>query len=314
MKFKKPSFWQSKKNNFLLKIFYPLTIPLILSNLYSNIKNKKKFDNIKSICVGNIYVGGTGKTPLTIELFNILRKLKYKTCVARKFYNEYLDEQIILERKTNLIISKKRSMAFKKAISEKMDVIIFDDGLQDKSVDYDIKLVCFNSKSWLGNGHLLPLGPLREKINSLKKYDAVILNGDDQNLEMIKTEIKKINNNIKIFNTKYIPSNLNKLKKDLYYLIFSGIGHPESFKQILINNGINVKKELVFPDHHEYSKRDIDQILLEAKKNNLKVLTTEKDFVKISKNQTDEIRSLEIDLKIFEEKNLIKLIETKINA
>ena len=313
MKFKKPSFWQSKKNNFLLKIFYPLTIPLILSNLYSNIKNKKKFDNIKSICVGNIYIGGTGKTPLTIELFNILRKLKYKTCVARKFYNKYLDEQIILERKTNLIISKKRSVAFKKAISEKMDVIIFDDGLQDKSVDYDVKLVCFNSRSWLGNGHLLPLGPLREKINSLKKYDAVILNGDDQNLEMIKTEIKKINNNIKIFNTKYIPSNLNKLKKDLYYLIFSGIGHPESFKQILINNGINVKKELVFPDHHEYSKRDIDKILLEAKKNNLKVLTTEKDFVKISKNQTDEIQSLEIDLEIFEEKNLIKLIETKIN-
>ena len=313
MKFKKPRFWQSKKNNFLLKIFYPLTIPLILSNLYSNIKNKKKFDNIKSICVGNIYIGGTGKTPLTIELFNILGKLKYKTCVARKFYNKYLDEQIILERKTNLIISKKRSAAFKKAISEKMDVIIFDDGLQDKSVDYDVKLVCFNSKSWLGNGHLLPLGPLREKINSLKKYDAVILNGDDQNLEMIKTEIKKINNNIKIFHTKYIPSNLNKLKKDLNYLIFSGIGHPESFKQILINNGINVKKELVFPDHHEYSKHDIDQILLEAKKNNLKVLTTEKDFVKISKNQTDEIQSLEIDLEIFEEKNLIKLIETKIN-
>ena len=100
---------------------------------------------------------------------------------------------------------------------------------------------------------------------------------------------------------------------DVLDKIFSGIGHPESFKQILINNGINVKKELVFPDHHEYSKHDIDQILLEAKKNNLKVLTTEKDFVKISKNQTDEIQSLEIDLEIFEEKNLIKLIETKIN-
>ena len=304
MKFKKPSFWQSKKNNFLLKIFYPLTIPLILSNLYSNIKNKKKFDNIKSICVGNIYIGGTGKTPLTIELFNILRKLKYKTCVARKFYNEYLDEQIILERKTNLIISKKRSMAFKKAISEKMDVIIFDDGLQDKSVDYDIKLVCFNSKSWLGNGHLLPLGPLREKINSLKKYDAVFLNGKKNFSGEIEKTIYKINPKIKIFYTYYEPVNLEKLDLKKEYIIFSGIGEPDDFKEILINNKFKVSKEIIYPDHFQYSQDNLEYILKEAKKTNAEIITTEKDYNKISQNYKKYIKFLQIDLKIHDENNL----------
>ena len=112
---------------------------------------------------------------------------------------------------------------------KKYDVAICDDGLQDGSVDYDLKFVCFNTINWIGNGMTLPSGPLRESINSLKSYDNVFLNGNLENIENIKKQIFKINSQINIHIGKYEPINLNEFKKDKKYLVFSGIGNHETF-------------------------------------------------------------------------------------
>ena len=101
-----------------------------------------------------------------------------------------MDEKIILEKKTETISSKDRKEIMDKAISMKKKILIFDDGLQDKKISYDIEFVCFDQKNWLGNGLLLPSGPLREKIKSLKKYSCVFLkkNGEDisNKIQLIK--------------------------------------------------------------------------------------------------------------------------------
>jgi len=96
-------------------------------------------------------------------------------------------------------------------------------------------------------------------------------------------------------------------------LIFSGIGDPSSFKELLIENNINVIKEKIFPDHYIYKKEDVKNIFEEAKKVNAKILTTEKDFVKLSDNATGEINYLKIELKIKEEQKFINFLNEKLN-
>jgi tetraacyldisaccharide 4'-kinase len=309
MKLKKPKFWDDKKISFLSIILFPLTAFITINNFILNFASKKKLEKIKTICVGNIYVGGTGKTPLTIKLYRILRDLNYKVSTVKKFYKNQIDEQIILSNKTKLIVSNTRLESLKKAIQNKDDFIIFDDGLQDKKVDYDLKFVCFNSKKWIGNGFLIPSGPLREKISSLKKYDVVFLNGNSSNIEDIKKEIYQINPNIEIFETLYKPINLEKIDLSKKYIVFSGIGNSNSFKETLIENNINVIKEIIFPDHYRYKKNDIKKIKLDAKKVGANIITTEKDYVKLTEEDKKEIKYLEISLELKCEKRLIEFIK-----
>ena len=313
MNFKKPIFWDLKKPNIFSYLLLPFTIPVIINNFFLGIQKKYKFSKIKTVCIGNIYLGGTGKTPLTIKLFNIIKKMGFDVITAKKFYSNQIDEQNLLKAKTKTIVSKRRIDAINQAVNNSNQVIIFDDGLQEKKIDYDLKIVCFKKKNWIGNGQLIPSGPLREKIENLKNYDIVFLNGKDDNTENIKEIIHRLNPKIEIFESDYIIQNLKELDINSNYLIFSGIGDPISFKEILLENNISVVKEIIFPDHYKYKKKDIENILQESKKLNAKILTTEKDFIKLSVDDVREINFLKIELKIVKEEKFINFINDKLN-
>ena len=140
--------------------------------------------------------------------------------IVKKNYSNQIDEQLLLKQKASLIITKSRKNAIHQGLSENYDILIFDDGLQDIKIDFDIKLVCFKSRNWIGNGQLIPAGPMREKISSLKKFDAVFLNGSSNNFEKIENQIKNINLNIKIFKTFYKILNILILNCIFECLIF----------------------------------------------------------------------------------------------
>ena len=143
MKLKKPKFWDYKKPNFLSYILLPLTLPVVINNFFSQFMREDKIvQKIKKICIGNIYVGGTAKTPLTIKIYQILSKLDIKTGTIKKFYKNHYDEQKMLSEKTILYCEKSRTQALSKAIRDNIDVAVFDDGLQDRSINYDLKIVC----------------------------------------------------------------------------------------------------------------------------------------------------------------------------
>ena len=195
---------------------------------------------------------------------------------------------MLLNKNSSLIIEKTREKAIKQAINYKLDYLIFDDGIQDLNIEYDLKFVCFKAYNWIGNGQIIPSGPLREKITSLIKYDAVFLNGKSNNLNEIKNKIKAINPKIKIFTTSYKPININEFNLNKNFLVFSAIGNPIDFKNILINNKFNIQKELIFLTTLN--------------------ITTEKDFMKIDNKFKSEINFLKIDLLIDQENELIELI------
>ena len=308
MKFKKPKFWDLSKPNFISYFLIPLTLPIVLRNFLFQFLKKDKSLKIKTICVGNIYLGGTGKTSLSIKISEILKRLDIRVATVKKNYSDQKDEQLLLKQKTSLIIVDSRKDAIFQGINQNYNVLIFDDGLQETKIDFNIKLVCFKSKNWIGNGQLIPAGPMREKISSLKRFDAVFLNGNSTNFDKIQAQIKKVNLNIKIFKTFYKILNIQKYNLESKYLIFSGIGNPSDFKDILLENNFNVAREMIFPDHYDYTIKDLEKIQDIAKNENLKVITTEKDFMKIPEKFKKKIDFLEIDLIIHDEEKLIELL------
>ena len=311
MQFIKPKFWDLKKPNLLSYLLLPFTIPIRINNVLLDLKSKKKDQRIKTICVGNIYVGGTGKTPTTIKLYQLLNQQGYEVVTANKNYKKHLDEKIILEKKTQTISSRDRQEIIDKAISMKKKILIFDDGLQDKKISYDIEFVCIDQKNWLGNGLLLPSGPLREKIKSLKKYSCVFLKKNGEDISNKIQLIKNINPNIKIFYTHFEPLNIDQFDKSEKYLIFSGIGNPNDFKSLLIKNKLNIIDEIIYPDHYMYNESDIIRIKKHANNLGAKIITTEKDYVKISHLNKEDINLLEVDLIIENEKELTDFIKEK---
>ncbi len=313
MKFKKPKFWDLKKPNLLSYLLLPLTIPVRINNYFLKKKIKKKLKNLKTICVGNIYIGGTGKTSVALKIYELLSELKFSVSVGKKFYKSHIDEKIILEKKSKLICSKSRLGIINKGIETNQNIIIFDDGLQDKNISYDLEFVCFDAENWIGNGHLIPSGPLREKISSLKKYDAVFLKSNNEVQKEIIETIKMINPNIEIFEIFYEISNIDNFDTSDDYLIFSGIGNPNNFKNTLLRYNFNIKEVIIFPDHYNYNQNDIKKIKLQAKKINAKIITTEKDYVRISKSENTDIDFIEVDLIVKNRTKLIDFIKLKIN-
>ena len=307
MKLKKPKFWDYKKPHLYSYLLLPFSIIL---SLLSKIRSKPDSANpkIKTICVGNIYIGGTGKTSLVIKIKEILEKKYIKVCFIKKFYSDQIDEQKILSKSGQLFTSIKRVSALAEAISQGYEMAIFDDGLQDRSIKYDLEIVCFNNLNWIGNGLTLPSGPLRENINNLKFYDNVFLNGNEEYLIDIKNEIKKINPKININQGKYVPLNIEDFNKEYNYLVFSGIGNHKTFVNMLKNNNLKIIDDLEYPDHYQYSKKDFYGIVNKAKKYDAKIITTEKDYLRLDSFDKTEILFIKSTLEILDEKNFTQTL------
>ena len=307
MNLKKPKFWDYKEPNIFAYLLLPIALLIKLLKLFK-FKPKIQKGNIKTICVGNIYLGGTGKTSLSIKINEILQKNQIRSCFIKKFYKNQKDEQKLLKSRGKLFLSSRRMKAINQAEYENYQIAILDDGLQDYSIDYDISFVCFNNVNWLGNGLTIPAGPLRESFNNIKKYDHIFLNGNLENLDNLKKKILTINPRIQIHVGKYEPTNLDQFNKKDKYLVFSGIGNHQTFLTMIKENSLKVVKDIEFPDHHSFTNKEINQILEQAKDLDCKIITTEKDYLRLENNRIDKIKFIKSELRIIDEEKLISTI------
>ena len=306
MKFLKPRFW-SDKNNLIVFLLIPFSFLFyLLTILKKKITVEKKF-KIPVICIGNIYVGGTGKTPTSVKIVNDLKIKKKNPVIIKKYYKTHKDEHMMVGEMTgNLIIRKSRVKAIEEAEKENFNVAILDDGFQDHSIKKNLNIVCFNSKQLIGNGFVFPSGPLREGINSLKRAQIVIINGVKN--KSFEEKILNASKEIKIFYSKYIPKNIEQFKNKKIFA-FAGIGNPNNFFDLLYNSNIDVKKTIAFPDHYEFKAEEIRLMNKNAIKNNCELITTEKDFYRIKDFDIEKIGYLKIDLEIEENDRLVREIE-----
>ena len=306
MNFKKPEFWDKSELSIWSIILYPFSLLFLIISLGAKfLKIKKKFP-IPIVCVGNIYTGGTGKTPLALEIFKITKSYGKNPAFVKKGYDYLYDEIQMLDKAGKTYSDKNRKEAIKSLISDKHDVAILDDGFQDLSIEKDFSILCFNSRQLIGNGFLIPAGPLRESFDSIKKADCVLINGD-RNIEF-ENKINKINKNIKIFYSKYKIKNIENFKnKEI--VAFAGIGNPSNFFHLLKENNINVKKTYSFPDHYNYSENDFSKIIGDK---NMKIITTEKDYFRMNDRQKQNCEFVKVDLEIENKSEFVNLIKNKV--
>ena len=295
MNFFKPKFWDKNQISFFSVLFFPISLLIKLVGFFIRFSTSTHQCSIPIICVGNIYLGGTGKTPLCIEIFSILKNLNMNPVFIRKKYDSFEDEVNLQKNLGPIYQNKKRIEAIKEAIQNKANVAILDDGFQDFSINKNLSIVCFNEKQWIGNGLVIPSGPLREELSALKRGDLVIINGE-KNVE-IESKILSENKKIKIFYTKYKPQNIDEFKNKKV-TAFAGIANPKKFFNLLKYNNIDVVKEIKFPDHYNYSEKELENLMNNAKANNTILLTTEKDYFRINQNYKKKINYLKILVEI----------------
>jgi len=306
MSFFKPKFWDKNQVSLLSILLFPIALLIKLLSLFKRSITKTYQCSIPVICVGNIYLGGTGKTPLCIELFSILKDLNMNPAFIRKKYDSFQDEVDLQKHIGPMFQSKKRIEALKEAIQNKANVAILDDGFQDFSINKNLSVICFNEKQWVGNGLVIPSGPLREDLSALKRANCVIINGK-KNIG-IENEIFSKNKKIKIFYIKYKPQNINEFKNNKV-IAFAGIGNPDNFFNLLKDNKIDLVEKIKFPDHHKYSENELENLFHKAKKNNAVLLTTEKDYFRIGGSYKQNINCLKIEVEIENRKQFIEEIK-----
>ena len=307
----KPKFWDKGKFNFFSLILFPLSlVTLLIIYFKKHFIIKKKF-KIPIICIGNIYIGGTGKTPTSILLAQEITKLGFRTAILRKLYKDHYDEYNQIKSSfSNLIVNKNRDKGLAELEINNYDFAILDDGLQDYRIKKDLNIVCFNSNQLIGNGLVIPAGPLRESLNAIVNADLVLINGDKN--EQFEKKLLKINRKLKILYSYYKPTNIEEFKNH-NLLALAGIANPENFFKLLEKNNLIIREKLIFPDHYKFDKKEIKNIIEKAERNNLKIVMTEKDFFKVNNFNLDNINYLKVSLEIPNKKEIINEINKLYN-
>ena len=328
---KTPEFWYKKNINSKIKSFilFPLSILWVLIDELKRHFSKTYKSKLKVVCIGNLTVGGTGKTPFSIYTYKLLKNLGYNPVFLTRGYGglkkgplavnnshhfqDVGDEAILLSRVGTTIVSKNRSLGAKfiEKHEDKFNIIIMDDGLQNYQLKQDIKFLLVDKKLKLGNGYCLPAGPLRQPIKrGLNKIDRIILTG---------ANYKNGKNLFKSFDIPIIKSNIKttslpKIKKEKL-LAFCGLANPNKFFDTLKKNGYEISVTRKFPDHYVYKKDDIDNLILDANNRKLKLITTEKDYVKIIENKKHiYFLPMELELSVKDKLNFELFLQEKLSA
>jgi len=300
----------------------------------------------KVISVGNITLGGTGKTPAVEYIARLLRdegmdvvllSRGYRGRMERKFWvvsdgqrlllspREAGDEPYMLAQRLGdipILVGRRRDLSGKYASAHyHPDVIILDDGFQHLGVKRDIDILLVDSQTGFGNGHLFPRGPLREPLAQLRRADLFLMTKveDLDACGELEERIKSHKKHAIIFHSTYRPDYLNDLNrgerlpvgyiKDKRIAALSGIANPAYFRHLLKLVGAKVEEEIAFPDHHVYSRRDIP-ILKNAVRRAECIVTTEKDAAKLHglSGTNFPILSLSISLKVMEDDDFRRVL------
>jgi tetraacyldisaccharide 4'-kinase len=260
---------------------------------------RKGFDaGIPVFCVGNYTVGGAGKTPTVLALVGHLRELGETPVVLSRGYGGKLhgpvmvdpsrhdagavgDEPLMMSAHVPVVVASDRIDGVALARSRRASVILMDDGFQNPAVAKDTSLVVIDSDRGVGNGQVFPAGPLRAPLMpQLERTDALVVVGAGTASKAIAEKVVAAGG--QVFSARLTPNAASLAQLEgKRILAFAGIGDPARFFRTLRASGLNVVGERAFADHHPYSRREIDTLLADAKREGLSLVSTEKDLARL---------------------------------
>ena len=284
-----------------------------------NIINHTNKSPLPIICIGNIVIGGAGKTPVALKIGKILIAAGYKPHFISKGYAGIIkkntlvkswhspksvgDEPLLLSEIAPTWIGLNRNKSIKLAHNKGGDCIIMDDGFQNPTIHKDYSVIVVNASQEFGNKRVIPAGPLRESIKrGMSRTNLVIVIGEKtENLQ------KLIPSHIPIITAKFNINNESKSFKGQKITAFAGIAYPEKFFNSLREQGAKIVKEVTYPDHHIFDENDLLSLAETANKTKSILVSTQKDFVRIPKNYRSLVNTLQGEI-FFENEGLIKEI------
>ena len=321
---KAPKFWYQKKDTYLSSSLYPFSLLFRFGTKIRNFISTKKQSPLPIICIGNIVVGGAGKTPVSLKIGKLLIKAGYKPHFISKGYAGLIkknilveswhsatsvgDESILLSKIAPTWIGIDRIFSSKLAKKEGADCLIMDDGFQNPTIQKDFSIIVINASQEFGNKRVMPAGPLRESIRrGLSRTNLVIVIGETSD------ELKEtIPNNTPIFEAKFEIKKENKIFKGQNIIAFAGIAYPEKFFESLEEQGAKIVEKISYPDHYIYSENDLLSLAETANKTKSILVSTQKDFVRIPKSYRSLVNTLEGEIIFKNEELLVEILSNVI--
>ncbi|MEH2475342.1 tetraacyldisaccharide 4'-kinase [Nitrobacteraceae bacterium AZCC 2161] len=293
---REPAFWRPP-STWLSRLLMPL------GAVYGEIAGSRMARasvnvGIPVLCVGNYHVGGAGKTPTTLVLVALLRELGEVPVVLSRGYGGKLrgpikvdparhgaadvgDEPLMMARGVTVVISRDRVAGAALARSTGASVIVMDDGFQNPAVAKDVSIIVIDGDRGLGNGRVLPAGPLRAPLDlQIARTDALVIVGNGTAATGVAALVAAKGG--PVLTARLVPDEASVAAlRGKRVLAFAGIGDPQRFFRTLRNSGVDVAVEKAFADHHPYTPGEIDALVAQAQRDALTLVTTEKDFVKL---------------------------------
>lgn len=288
-----PDFWWQTQPSLLARLLQPLGAIYGACTLMRMAQNGK-LSSIPVVCVGNPIAGGAGKTPAAIEIARLISLAGKKPVFLTRGYGGELkgpvrvdpkkhtaaevgDEPLLLARSGACVVARDRALGAELA-AQLGDVIVMDDGFQNPSLKKDLVLLVVDAEQGIGNGLCIPAGPLRAPIEQqLARADAVILVGEGKATSFLSRR------KLPVFAARLVAdAKAAKGLKGKAVLAFAGIGRPQKFAATLKEVGADIVALADFPDHHAFTAEDGERLLADAKREKLTLVTTEKDFVRLS--------------------------------
>ncbi len=296
------------------------------------------------ISVGNVTVGGTGKTPMVMYIAGILKEMGKDVVVLSRGYGGSIrgvgvvsdgrgilldpevagDEPYLMARRLEgvaVVVGRKRALSGAYAIERfKPQVMVLDDGFQHLGVKRDLDIVLFDSSTGVGNGYLLPRGILREPIEWIRRADIVMIKGKNPGLRRNMEDM-----GLRVFDFSYRPVGLIDLRDDtlmdVEYLrdrkitVLAGIANPDSFVETLKDTGAHIMNTLVYPDHHPYGPGDVERIKDVSMDSDM-IVTTEKDGVRLKRyvSQGLCIWALRVEVVVEDREGFLRILSSTVEG
>ena len=312
---KSPNFWYQKRG-LLSYVLWPLGV---LYGVATAFRLKKLKGTLRAkcpvICVGNINVGGTGKTPTTIALVERLQARGHTIVVISRGYRgletgpvlvnpmqhtakQVGDEPLLISAFCAVVVARDRRAALKLAEEQVPDVILMDDGFQSPLIHKDLSIVVVNAVLGFGNGFCIPAGPLREPVNGgLKRSDIFLSIGSEESQKVFRSQLTKN------FDETHVTGEIKPLHTGMHWegldvFAFAGIAHPLNFFTTLKRLGANIRGHEALSDHEPLSPALMKRLAAKAAKMNAQMVCTEKDAARLPMEYRKQVLALPVRLEI----------------
>jgi tetraacyldisaccharide 4'-kinase len=251
---------------------------------------------IPVICVGNLTVGGAGKTPAAMAVVQLLQQAGKRPFVLSRGYGGRLagpvrvdpqshnaadvgDEALLLARVAPTVVARDRVAGAQAARAAGADIIVMDDGFQNPSLKKDLSLLVIDGRGGIGNGFVFPAGPLRAPLAAqLARASALLVIGDGTGADAVL----KAESGLQVVHGRLEPDALEVAAlRPRKVLAFAGIGDPDKFFRTLTEAGIDARVREAFADHHRYSSAEAADLIARAQRDGLTLVTTEKDLARL---------------------------------